>query len=94
MRLLPITDVLVEDDRKDEPVLAIIHAPSKDSDKPSNPEAVYHVACCQLSLKQQLVRSIKKARSNTLRETRRPLSGSSQSDGGYGSDPMKDRKSS
>ncbi|EYC04690.1 hypothetical protein Y032_0086g1934 [Ancylostoma ceylanicum] len=94
MRLLPITDVLVEDDRKDEPVLAIIHAPSKDSDKSSNPEAVYHVACCQLSLKQQLVRSIKKARSNTLRETRRPLSGSSQSDGGYGSDPMKDRKSS
>ncbi|KIH51289.1 hypothetical protein ANCDUO_18626, partial [Ancylostoma duodenale] len=66
MRLLPITDVLVEDDRKDEPVLAIIHAPSKDSEKPSNPEAVYHVACCQLSLKQQLVRSIKKARSNTL----------------------------
>lgn len=28
------------------------------------------------------------------KETRRPLSGSSQSDGGYGSDPVKERKNS
>ncbi|KAK6730097.1 hypothetical protein RB195_006885 [Necator americanus] len=94
MRVLPITEVVVEDVRKEEPVLAIIHASSKDSDRVSSHETVYHVACCQLSLKQQLVRSIKKARTNIIRETRRPLSGSSQSDGGYGSDPMKDRKSS
>ncbi|KAK6025426.1 hypothetical protein OSTOST_08674 [Ostertagia ostertagi] len=50
-------------------------------------DAVYHIACCQLTLKHQLIRSIKKARTNFSRETRRPLSGSSQSDGGYGSDP-------
>ncbi|PIO65187.1 hypothetical protein TELCIR_13157 [Teladorsagia circumcincta] len=56
--------------------------------------AAYHIACCQLTLKHQLIRSIKKARTNFSRETRRPLSGSSQSDGGYGSDPVKDRKSS
>ncbi|KHJ97625.1 hypothetical protein OESDEN_02393 [Oesophagostomum dentatum] len=94
MRVLPVAEVLVEDDRKDEPILAIIHAPCKDSDKSSGQETVYQVACCQLSLKLQLVRSIRKARSNLTRETRRPLSGSSQSDGGYGSDPVKDRKSS
>ncbi|KAJ1348081.1 hypothetical protein KIN20_003303 [Parelaphostrongylus tenuis] len=91
MRALPINEVQVEDDRPDEPSFIIVH--SKDSDKSSN-DTTYHLTCCQVPLKQQLVRSIKRARSNFCRETRRPLSGSSQSDGGYGSDPVKDRKSS
>ncbi|WKX90712.1 hypothetical protein Q1695_009507 [Nippostrongylus brasiliensis] len=92
MRVLPINDVQVEDDRNDEPVLTLIHM--RTNERHSNHDAPYHLACCQLALKQQLVRSIKKAKANFSRETRRPLSGSSQSDGGYGSDPVKDRKSS
>ncbi|XGW19891.1 hypothetical protein V3C99_003603 [Haemonchus contortus] len=90
-RMLPINEVQVEDNRKDDPILTIVHTRTV-ADR--HYDVPYHIACCQLSLKQQLIRSIKKARTNFSRETRRPLSGSSQSDGGYGSDPMKDRKSS
>ncbi|KJH51135.1 RhoGEF domain protein [Dictyocaulus viviparus] len=91
MHVLPINEVQIEDDQPDEPTLIVVHA--KDNEKSSN-EKAYHLTCCQLSLKQQLVRSMKKARSNFCREIRRPLSGSSQSDGGYGSETVKDRKSS
>ncbi|VDO91150.1 unnamed protein product [Haemonchus placei] len=90
-RMLPINEVQVEDNRKDDPILTIVHTRTVAE---RHYDVPYHIACCQLSLKQQLIRSIKKARTNFSRETRRPLSGSSQSDGGYGSDPMKDRKSS
>lgn len=94
MRLLPINEVQVEDNRKDEPVLTIMH--TRTTERTGSQEVTYHIACCQLSLKQQLVRSIRKASSNFSfnKETRRPLSGSSQSDGGYGSDPVKERKNS
>uniref|UniRef100_A0A1I7XQH7 DH domain-containing protein n=1 Tax=Heterorhabditis bacteriophora TaxID=37862 RepID=A0A1I7XQH7_HETBA len=96
IRILPINEVEVEDSKKNEAVLVIIHVAFKEPNghlSQGNPDAVYEIACCQSKLKQQLIKSIKRARAN-FSENRRPLSGSSLSDGGYGSDPAKERKSS
>ncbi|EGT48462.1 hypothetical protein CAEBREN_31238 [Caenorhabditis brenneri] len=60
----------------------------------ANPNTVYNIECCQSQLKQHLIKNIKKARAIFSRESHRPLSGSSQSDGGYVSEVSKDHRNS
>lgn len=94
-RVLPINEVEVEDNPNDQLRLRLVHAAFEGPNgqlSHSNPNAVYHIECCQAQLKQQLIKIIKKARANFVRESRRPLSGSSQSDGGYASEASKEAK--
>ncbi|VDD92842.1 unnamed protein product [Enterobius vermicularis] len=44
------------------------------------------LCCCQVDVKNQFIKAVQKASTITKKDHRRPLSGSSQSDGGYGSD--------
>ncbi|VDK87623.1 unnamed protein product [Litomosoides sigmodontis] len=49
-------------------------------------EPVYHLCCCQAEIKNHFIKSIRKAAASIAKEQRRPISGSSQSDGGYSSE--------
>ncbi|CAD6184927.1 unnamed protein product [Caenorhabditis auriculariae] len=93
-RVLPINEVEVEELPNDAVNLRFVHAAFESPNgqlSHSNPNTVYHIECCQPQLKQQLIKSVKKARANFVRESRRPLSGSSQSDGGYVSEASKEQ---
>ncbi|CAI4223760.1 unnamed protein product [Auanema sp. JU1783] len=99
IRLIPINEVEIEEDsqpsKSEECLVVLYHVVAKGTNAQlgqGTTEAVYHLACCQQQVKQHIVKSIRKARTNFIRETRRPLSGSSQSDGGYGSETTKDKK--
>ncbi|CAI5439592.1 unnamed protein product [Caenorhabditis angaria] len=94
-RVLPINEVDIDENSQDSMNLKLYHAAFEGPNgqlSHSNPNTVYNIECCQPQLKIQLIRSIKKARASFSRENHRPLSGSSQSDGGYVSEVSKDQK--
>uniref|UniRef100_A0A0M3I0W5 DH domain-containing protein n=1 Tax=Ascaris lumbricoides TaxID=6252 RepID=A0A0M3I0W5_ASCLU len=82
-RILPIAEIEVNESdgnsTQSQFLFVLIHIGS-----PREP--VYHLCCCQAEVKNQFIKSIRKAAASLAKEQRRPLSGSSQSDGGYGSE--------
>uniref|UniRef100_A0A8R1DRM7 DH domain-containing protein n=1 Tax=Caenorhabditis japonica TaxID=281687 RepID=A0A8R1DRM7_CAEJA len=96
-RVLPINEVDINEMPNDALNLKLYHAAFEGANgqlSHSNPNTVYHIECCQSQLKQHLIKNIKKARAAFSRESHRPLSGSSQSDGGYVSEVSKDHRNS
>ncbi|CAJ0944410.1 unnamed protein product, partial [Mesorhabditis belari] len=102
-RVLPVVEVeIVEQRQKDgngiamnDGLLTLVHLidqnPAKSLESALQDGQMYRIACCQPLLKQQLIKSIRKARTTFMKEQKRPLSGSSQSDAGYASESTKDR---
>ncbi|VDK44542.1 unnamed protein product [Anisakis simplex] len=82
-RILPIAEIEVNESdansTQSQFLFVLIHVGS-----PREP--VYHLCCCQAEVKNQFIKSIRKAAASLTKEQRRPLSGSSQSDGGYSSE--------
>ncbi|CAI2302559.1 unnamed protein product [Caenorhabditis sp. 36 PRJEB53466] len=96
-RVLPINEVDINEMPNDPLNLKLYHAAFEGANgqlSHSNPNTVYNIECCQSQLKQHLIKNIKKARTLFSRESHRPLSGSSQSDGGYVSEVSKEHRSS
>ncbi|VDN03623.1 unnamed protein product [Thelazia callipaeda] len=82
-RILPIAEVEINESHLDSAqsqfVFILIHIGS-------SREPVYHLCCCQAEIKNHFIKSIRKAAATIAKEQRRPISGSSQSDGGYSSE--------
>ncbi|KAF1770479.1 hypothetical protein GCK72_002298 [Caenorhabditis remanei] len=96
-RVLPINEIDINEMPNDTLNLKLYHAAFEGPNgqlSHSNPNTVYNIECCQSQLKQHLIKNIKKARAIFSRESHRPLSGSSQSDGGYVSEVSKDHRNS
>lgn len=96
-RVLPINEIDINEMPNDALNLKLYHAAFEGPNgqlSHSNPNTVYNIECCQSQLKQHLIKNIKKARAIFSRESHRPLSGSSQSDGGYVSEASKDHRNS
>ncbi|CAL2029332.1 unnamed protein product [Caenorhabditis brenneri] len=96
-RVLPINEIDINEMPNDTMNLKLYHAAFEGPNgqlSHSNPNTVYNIECCQSQLKQHLIKNIKKARAIFSRESHRPLSGSSQSDGGYVSEVSKDHRNS
>ncbi|KAK0425466.1 hypothetical protein QR680_009217 [Steinernema hermaphroditum] len=89
-RILPIRDIEVNESDAAASnalfVFVLVHRGILDG-------TVYHLACCQAEIKVQFLKSVRKA-AQTYRktETKRPVSGSSHSDGGYGSERHEEKK--
>ncbi|PAV66791.1 hypothetical protein WR25_10515 [Diploscapter pachys] len=95
VRVLPINELEVEENKVQSDAISLVHVAFQSPGgqlSHGNQEGVYRISCCQSQLKNQLMKSIRKARANFVKNTRRPQSGSSLSDGGYGSDFSKERK--
>ncbi|KAK6105761.1 RhoGEF domain family protein [Brugia pahangi] len=82
-RILPIVEVEVNESNiqssQSQYVFIITHIGS-------SRESVYHLCCCQAEIKNHFIKSVRKASATLAKEQRRPISGSSQSDGGYSSE--------
>ncbi|EFO16404.2 RhoGEF domain-containing protein [Loa loa] len=82
-RILPIAEVEVNESNtqssQQQYVFILIHIGL-------SRESVYHFCCCQAEIKNHFIKSIRKAAATIAKEQRRPISGSSQSDGGYSSE--------
>uniref|UniRef100_A0A1I8EKI1 DH domain-containing protein n=1 Tax=Wuchereria bancrofti TaxID=6293 RepID=A0A1I8EKI1_WUCBA len=82
-RILPIVEVEVNESNiqssQSQYVFIITHIGS-------SRESVYHLCCCQAEIKNHFIKSVRKAAATLAKEQRRPISGSSQSDGGYSSE--------
>uniref|UniRef100_A0A914BVI3 DH domain-containing protein n=1 Tax=Acrobeloides nanus TaxID=290746 RepID=A0A914BVI3_9BILA len=83
-RILPIWEIEINEveNTDTEPstqhVFTIIHMNGRE-------DFVYQIACCHPEIKMYFIKSVKKALRAYMRLKPRPISGSSQSDGGYGS---------
>ncbi|KAM3721862.1 Protein still life, isoform SIF type [Dirofilaria immitis] len=84
-RILPIVEIEVKESNN-EPFKSQSHYTFILVHIGSSREPVYHLCCCQAEIKNHFIKSIRKAAATIAKEQRRPISGSSQSDGGYSSE--------
>uniref|UniRef100_A0A1I8ABN7 PDZ domain-containing protein n=1 Tax=Steinernema glaseri TaxID=37863 RepID=A0A1I8ABN7_9BILA len=89
-RILPVRDIEVSErdsaSGSEAPfVFMLVHLSPPD-------DTVYHLACCQAEIKAQFLKSVRKAAQSCRKTARRPVSGSSHSDGGYGSEKHEEKK--
>ncbi|TKR93772.1 hypothetical protein L596_008170 [Steinernema carpocapsae] len=90
-RIIPIRDIEINESETASTntlfVFVLIHLNAHD-------DIVYHLACCQAEIKTQFLKSVRKAAQNRRVEesAKRPVSGSSHSDGGYGSEKHEEKK--